>query len=195
MTIDQYKICIECFHIKYSSPSRKLRQRLRSEYFFWCDIFMNFIFFHYVIHILLLTCHDIETNPGPNNPTESSIYCLNIRSLLAVVTEKPRAQKIDHLIAELSANNHSIVLISETLIIWARHIHFNSPMYSVLVGQDEGVIVHPPGNQFLINVSRFEKYHRKRFAMLKSWQNVPHTIFMQISDAITRKMYISQYLS
>ena len=87
-------------HIKYSSPSRKLRQRLRAEYFFWCNIFMNFIFFHYVIHILLLRCHDIETNPGPNNPTELSIYCLNIRSLLAVVTEKPRVQKIDHLIAE-----------------------------------------------------------------------------------------------
>ena len=45
----------------------------------------------------------------------------------------------------------------------------------------------PPGNQFLIDVSRLEKYQRKRFAMLKSWQNVPHTIFMQISDAITRK--------
>ena len=26
----------------------------------------------------------------------------------------------------------------------------------------------PPGNQFLIDVSRLEKYHRKRFAMLKS---------------------------
>ena len=26
----------------------------------------------------------------------------------------------------------------------------------------------PPGNQFLSDVSRFEKYHRKRFAMLKS---------------------------
>ena len=25
-----------------------------------------------------------------------------------------------------------------------------------------------PGNQFLIDVSRLEKYHRKRFAMLKS---------------------------
>ena len=25
----------------------------------------------------------------------------------------------------------------------------------------------PPGNQFLIDVSRSEKYHRKRFAMLK----------------------------
>ena len=45
----------------------------------------------------------------------------------------------------------------------------------------------PPRNQFLIDVSRLEKYHRKRFAMLKSWQNVPHTIFMQISDAITGK--------
>ena len=45
----------------------------------------------------------------------------------------------------------------------------------------------PPGNQFLIDVSRLEKYHRKRFAMLKSWQNVPHTVFMQITDAITGK--------
>ena len=26
----------------------------------------------------------------------------------------------------------------------------------------------PPGNQFLIYVSRLEKYHRQRFAMLKS---------------------------
>ena len=26
----------------------------------------------------------------------------------------------------------------------------------------------PPGNQFLIDVSRLEKYHRKRFAMLQS---------------------------
>ena len=26
----------------------------------------------------------------------------------------------------------------------------------------------PPGNQFLIDVSRLEKYHRKRFAMLKN---------------------------
>ena len=26
----------------------------------------------------------------------------------------------------------------------------------------------PPGNQFLIDVSILEKYHRKRFAMLKS---------------------------
>ena len=26
----------------------------------------------------------------------------------------------------------------------------------------------PPGNQFLIDVSRLQKYHRKRFAMLKS---------------------------
>ena len=45
----------------------------------------------------------------------------------------------------------------------------------------------PPGNQFLIDVSKLEKYHRKRFAMLKNLQNVPHTIFMQISDAITGK--------
>ena len=45
----------------------------------------------------------------------------------------------------------------------------------------------PPGNQFLIDVSRFEKCHKKRFAMLKSWYNVPHTILMQISDAITGK--------
>ena len=45
----------------------------------------------------------------------------------------------------------------------------------------------PPGNQFLIDVSRLEKYNRKRFAVLKSCYNVPHTIFMQISDAITGK--------
>ena len=45
----------------------------------------------------------------------------------------------------------------------------------------------PPGNQFLIDVSRLEKYQRKRFAMLKSWKNFPHTIFMHISDAITEK--------
>ena len=88
---------------------------------------MNFIFFHYVIHILLLRCHDIETNPGPNNPTELSIYCSNIRSLLAVVTEKPRVQKIDHLIAELSASNHSIVLIS-----WLRE---NDPDKSISIPQ------------------------------------------------------------
>ena len=37
-----------------------------------------------------------------------------------------------------------------------------------VVGQEEGGIVHPPGNQFLIDVSRLEKYHKKRFAMLKS---------------------------
>ena len=49
----------------------------------------------------------------------------------------------------------------------------------------------PPGNQFLIDFSRLEKYHRKRFAMLKSWQNVPHTIFMQISDAITGNVYFA----
>ena len=45
----------------------------------------------------------------------------------------------------------------------------------------------PPGNQFIIDVSTLEKYHRKRFAMLESLQNVPHTIFMHISDAITGK--------
>ena len=90
---------------------------------------MNFIFFHYVIHVLLLKCHDIETNPGPNSPKELSIYCLNIRSLLAVVTEKPRVQKNDHLIAELSANNYSIVLLSET---WLRE---NEPDKSIIIPQ------------------------------------------------------------
>ena len=45
----------------------------------------------------------------------------------------------------------------------------------------------PPGNQFLIDVSILEKYHRKRFAMLKSCQNIPRTISMQISAAITEK--------
>ena len=29
-----------------------------------------------------------------------------------------------------------------------------------------------PGNQFLIDVSRLEKYHRKRFAMLKTWSHI-----------------------
>ena len=53
----------------------------------------------------------------------------------------------------------------------------------------------PPGNQFLIDVSRSEKYYRKRFAMLKSWQNVPHTIFMQISDAITGKCILLSHIS
>ena len=52
----------------------------------------------------------------------------------------------------------------------------------------------PPGNQFLIDVSRFEEYHRNRFAMFKSRQNVPHTVFMQISDAITGK-YIFRHIS
>ena len=41
------------------------------------------------------------------------------------------------------------------------------------------------GNQFLIDVSRSEKYHRKRFDMLKSCQNDPHTIFMQIRAALS----------
>ena len=44
-----------------------------------------------------------------------------------------------------------------------------------------------PGNQFLTIVSRLEKYHRKRFAVLKICQNVPRTIFMQISAAIAGK--------
>ena len=47
--------------------------------------------------------------------------------------------------------------------------------------------MHPPENQFLIDVSRLNKCHRKRFAMLKKLYNVPHTIFMQISDATTGK--------
>ena len=126
MTNDQYRVCIG---IKYSSPCRKSRQRLRAEYFFWCSIFMNFVFFLYVIHTLLLRCHDIETNPGPNNPTELSIYCLNIRALLAAMTEKPRVHKIDHLTAELSANNYIIVLISET---WLRE---NEPDKSISIPQ------------------------------------------------------------
>ena len=45
----------------------------------------------------------------------------------------------------------------------------------------------PPRNQFLSDDSRLEKYRRKRFAMLKSCQNIPHTIFMKISTAITWK--------
>ena len=44
-----------------------------------------------------------------------------------------------------------------------------------------------PGNQFLTFTSRLEKYHSKRFAMLKSGQNVPRTIFMQIRADITGK--------
>ena len=44
-----------------------------------------------------------------------------------------------------------------------------------------------PGNHFLIGLSRLKKCQRKRFAMLKSCQNFPHVIFMQISDAITEK--------
>ena len=70
--------------------------------------------------------------------------------------------------------------------------HYNTPSNSSWAGRRR--YRAPPGNQFLIDVSRFEKYHRKRFAMLKSWQNVPHTIFMQISDAITRKC-ISRHIS
>ena len=34
--------------------------------------------------------------------------------------------------------------------------------------KEEGGIVHHPGINFLIDVSRLEKYHRKRFAMLKN---------------------------
>ena len=45
------------------------------------------------------------------------------------MTEKPRVQKIDHLIAELSAINHSIILISET---WLRE---NEPDKSISIPQ------------------------------------------------------------
>ena len=44
-----------------------------------------------------------------------------------------------------------------------------------------------PGNQLIIDVSRLEKYHRIRFPLLKNCQNVPYTIFIQISAAITGK--------
>ena len=39
-------------------------------------------------------------------------------------------------------------------------------LQELVVGQEE-VYRAPPGNQFLISVFRFEKCHRKRFAMLK----------------------------
>ena len=51
----------------------------------------------------------------------------------------------------------------------------------------------PLGNQLLLDVSR--KYHRKRLAMLKSWQNVPHTFFMQIRDAISEKYIFCHILA
>ena len=47
--------------------------------------------------------------------------------------------------------------------------------------------MHPPGNIFLIGITRLTKTRRKRLAMLKSCQSVPRMTFMQISAAITEK--------
>ena len=46
----------------------------------------------------------------------------------------------------------NIYIISRNLYSWAGRRGYRTPR----------------GNQFLIDVSRFKKYHRKRFAMLKS---------------------------
>ena len=46
-----------------------------------------------------------------------------------------------------------------------------------------------PGNINLIDVSRLEKMRRKPLGILTSWQNVPRTLFMQISAAITEHSF------
>ena len=49
--------------------------------------------------------------------------------------------------------------------------------HNYISGQEEGGYRAPFGNQFLIDVSRLEKYHRKRFAKLKSCL-MSHILFL-----------------
>ena len=49
----------------------------------------------------------------------------------------------------------------------------------------ERCYLHRPINILLITVSRLGTKCRKRLAIAPSWKNVPHTLFMQISSAIS----------
>ena len=122
--IDQYRACIGIFNQKFKCPNRKTCQRLRNEYRFWCDVFLNFIFINCVAPSLLTRCFDVEPNPGPTG-SDLYVYCVNIRSLLSVVSEKPMVRKIDYLNAEISSDKYSIVLVSET---WLNQSNLNADM-------------------------------------------------------------------
>ena len=117
--IDYYRACIGNFHIKFLSPGKKVWIRLTSECNFWCTIFPNFIFVHFVAATLFKHHGDIESNPGPSlhhhyNVNQLTLYCVNIRSIQAVVSENPTIRKIDYLCAEVSSRENSIVCVSET---------------------------------------------------------------------------------
>ena len=117
--IDYYRASIGNFHIKFLSPGKNVRIRLTSEYNFWCTVFLNFIFVNFVAATLFKHCDDIESNPGPPlhhhyNVNQLTLYCVNIRSIRAVVSENPTIRKFDYLCAEASSRENSIVCVSET---------------------------------------------------------------------------------
>ena len=96
-----------------------VRIRLTSEYNFWCTTFQFFIFGNYVAASLFKHCGDIESNPGPPlhhhyNVSQLTLYCVNIRSIRAVVSENPTIRKFDYLCAEASSRENIIVCVSET---------------------------------------------------------------------------------
>ena len=117
--IDYYRASIGKFHIKDLSPRKNVRIRLTSEYNFWCTVFLNFIFGNFVAATLFKHCGDIESNPGPPlhhhyNANQLTLYCVNIRSIRAVVSENPTIRKFYYLCAEASSRENSIVCVSET---------------------------------------------------------------------------------
>ena len=117
--IDYYRASIGNFHIKFLSPGKNVRIRLTAQYNFCCTVFLNFIFVNFVAATLFKYCGDIESNPGPPlhhhyNVNQLTLYCVNIRSIRAVVSENPTIRKFDYLCAEASSREHSIVCVSET---------------------------------------------------------------------------------
>ena len=73
--------------------------------------FVDVVYSTYILHILLLQCGDIVTNPGPQREKIKNLSCChwNVNSLIA-----HNLSKISQLEAYNSVYKHYLICISET---------------------------------------------------------------------------------
>ena len=116
-----------------------------SDLFFWSFVVPNIFFGHSVLPNIILSCGDIESNPGPNEPIYSNQKCINIghvnvRSLLASVSDPydctKRVCKFELIKNHILYYQYDIFGISETWLDDKIDMDLNIPGYHLPVRRD-----------------------------------------------------------
>ena len=90
------------------------RKSFCTDYFFWSCIYLNFVFYNFVLSKIIACCNDIETNPGPNIGQQLISIChMNARSIIAKGNQIG-VSKFDEIRSFVLFHNFSIFAVTET---------------------------------------------------------------------------------